>query len=394
MTSTIVDEAFLAVLRSPENGRELRVHSPGVLSDGESLWPCVDGVAYLRHGRDALRRAAVAALRCGDGNEALALLLTDRRDASIPPVSTGEARHVVANAHAAPAVLDGLRYGGLAWYLQHRSTQPTFLSGLALLEAHALSGAVLFDLACGTGQYLRAWQQANPGGAAIGADVVFSHLWIARRFVSPSAWLVCFDADGPFPLADGAAGSSMAQDAFHYFTRKAHVLQELRRVTGTGPVVLGHVHNAAQFNFSPGLPWELDDYLSAIDPAAVYADDALTRAALGDTNLEGTSPLAALASSPALAFATAAAVTNRVQLTLPPAGTALTLNPLLAAGQPQWPSDRFVAEFVDSWEYLKTMAVPNVSVVDRAMCGALGTDSDVDRCARRRVLLDVPGGWL
>lgn len=393
MTHVDITDDFLAVLRSPQNGRELAYDGRGVLSDGETLWPCIDGIPYLRRGRESLRRAAVEALRVGAVYEALALLLSDRKDASIPPVPQDMARQVARGAASARQAMDGLRYGGLSWYLQHRWCQPSFLSGLALLETHAPRGATLLDLACGSGQYLRAWQQADESVTAIGADIVYSHLWIARHFVAPSAWLVCFDADGPFPLADGVAGVALAQDAFHYFADKRHVVDQMRRVSQGGTLLLGHVHNAAQPNHSAGQPLDVDEYLGLIQPGTVYDDDALTRFALMDTaaHPETTREMRA---SAALAFSTGPVRRDSIRVTLPPDGTSLGLNPLLASGRAVWPSPKFEAEFVGPWQYLRTMVTPESSVLDRALSGALGTDPEVDEYARRRVLLDLPGRWL
>jgi SAM-dependent methyltransferase len=393
MTHLDIADDFLNVLRSPQNGRELAYYGQGVLSDGETLWPCIDGIPYLRRGRESLRRAAVEALRAGAVYEALALLLSDRKDASIQPVPLEMARQVARGAASAREAMEGLRYGGLGWYLQHRGCQPSFLSGLALLEIHAPRGATLLDLACGSGQYLRAWQQANESVTAIGADMIYSHLWIARRYMAPSAWLVCFDANGPFPLADGVADIALAQDAFHYFVSKRHVVDQMRRVSQGGTLLLGHVHNAAQPNYSAGRPLDVDEYLGLIQPSTVYDDDALTRFALMGTAARPAT-MQEMRASAALAFSTGPVRKDSIRVTLPPDGTSLVLNPLLASGRPVWPSPRFEEEFVGSWQYLQTMVVPESSVLDRALSGALGADPAVDEYARRRVLLDLPGRWL
>ena len=44
MTDVDIAPDFLAILRSPQNGRELAYDGQGVLSDGETLWPCIDGI--------------------------------------------------------------------------------------------------------------------------------------------------------------------------------------------------------------------------------------------------------------------------------------------------------------------------------------------------------------
>ncbi|MGL5865271.1 MAG: class I SAM-dependent methyltransferase [Dermatophilaceae bacterium] len=384
---------FLAILRSPENGRPLTSAGPGLLSDGQSLWPCVEGIPYLRRNRDALRRAAVTALSDGQPCEALAILLRDRKDASIPPLPHDAAVRAASVASCAVEAMNMLGYGGLSWYMQHRWCQPSFLSGLALLEMWAPQGARLLDLACGTGQYLHRWQQCDPATAAIGADLVFSHLWIARRFVAPHAWLVCFDAEAPFPLADQAADLTFTQDSLHYFTDKPHVIAEMRRLSRDHRILLGHVHNAEHPNLSAGTPLTADAYLALIEHSAAYDDDDLTQSVLLDTPADPASP-ARLQRSPALAFATGPPPPQPVRMTLPPAGTALRLNPLLATGRLVWPDPKFQTEFADPWPYLHALATPSNSVLARAAAGGIGSDPELDHYARQQVLLDLPEGWL
>jgi hypothetical protein len=83
-----------------------------------------------------------------------------------------------------------------------------------------------------------------------------------------------------------------------------------------------------------------------------------------------------------------ASAVNRLTLELPPAGRELRLNPILVDEggrlRPRWPSSRFEAEYADSSEYLYDEPTPIGPVVDRP---------EVDRLARRRILLDLPGRW-
>lgn len=378
-------------LRSPTNGRPLEPAGDDLLTDGDTLWPCLDGIPYLRVGRDALRGAAVEAIRAGDRVEALALLLADRRHDGIPPAAHADALTVARGVGSAARAMDLLSYGGMSWYALHRWCQPTFLSGLALLESHADAGGVLMEVGCGTGQFLWSWSRSAPHSTVIGGDIVFSHLWIAHRFAIPHANLLCFDVEARFPLATGVADTVFAHDAFHYFTDKSHVLSELRRVGRR--TLLGHVHNAAYPNLSAGTPLDVDSYLDLTRPDAVFDDDALTWTALGREPAPAAS-IAALRRSAACALAMGDPPRTTAHVTLPPAGTPLRLNPLLATGEPVWPSEKFADEFVGDWRYLSEMTAPDAAVLRRAEAGATGSDPEVDDLARRRVVLDLPERWL
>ncbi|GAA4759526.1 MULTISPECIES: methyltransferase domain-containing protein [Streptomyces] len=386
-------EPLRALLRSPVTGDPLTWAGPHLLTDGTTLWPCPDGIPYLRTGRDGLRARAVDALRAGEVDRALALLLCDRKDDTVPPADPAAALAAATGATTAAAAMAGLGYGGLAPYFLHRWCQPTYLSGLALLDAHAPTGSTLFEIACGAGHFLRTWTERS--GPAIGSDLVFSHLWIARTFCAPDSDLVCFDADGPFPLADGAAGAALSHDSFHYFRDKRHVLAELLRVSGTGPVLLGHVHDAGHANFSPGLPLTADGYRELLAPDHCYDDEALTEAAL-----RGRTVVPADRGRPqgaaALAFvrrATGAPGTPG-RLTAPLPGRPLRVNPLLTDDGPRWPDEQFAREFADGWPYLRELSRPPRATVAAARAGRAGSDPDVDRAARRRALVDLPESWL
>ncbi|MFG2310956.1 class I SAM-dependent methyltransferase [Streptomyces sp. NPDC048566] len=403
-------EPFRALLRSPVTGGPLTWAGPHLLSDGDTLWPCPDGIPYLRTGRDGLRARAVDALRAGEADRALALLLCDRKDDAVPPADPARALDVATGATTAAAAMAGLGYGGLAPYFLHRWCQPTYLSGLALLDAHAPTGTTLFETACGAGHFLRTWTQRC--GPAIGSDLVFSHLWIARTFCAPDADLVCFDADGAFPLVDGAAGTALSHDSFHYFRDKRHVLAELLRVSGAGPVLLGHVHNADHAHYSPGLPLTADGYRELLAPDHSYDDEALTGSALGALpgptgaavdggRPAGTAsyrgqPKGANTAAAALAFVFRAAGQPATpgRLTAPVPGRPLHVNPLLTDDGPRWPDEQFAREFADDWPYLRDLSRPSPATVAAARAGRAGSDPDVDRAARRRALVDLPESWL
>lgn len=121
-------------LLSPHNQRKLVQESPNLLSDGEFLWPLIDGITYLRENH-ALRKRAVAHIQNNELNRATMLLLKDQDGfAPLPPPDDESVLRVLEQE---PGFLNSMRllnYGPVTEYFAHRSTAPTFLSGLALLQ--------------------------------------------------------------------------------------------------------------------------------------------------------------------------------------------------------------------------------------------------------------------
>jgi SAM-dependent methyltransferase len=66
---------------------------------------------------------------------------------------------------------------------------------------------------------------------------------VARHWVAPGAQFVCGDGELPLPFADGALAASLCADALHHFDRKRECLDELRRCTAGGTIVVAGVGN-------------------------------------------------------------------------------------------------------------------------------------------------------
>ena len=137
------------LLRCPESGRPLRPDGPHALAGGARRWPVVDGIPYLRAGRGELADEALAAL---------ALLLADQDDWACTPSPEREALlELVRDADRLSFrdAMDRLVLGEVATYFAHRWSDPTFLAGLALVEAHRGQARRAFEVACGAGHHLR-----------------------------------------------------------------------------------------------------------------------------------------------------------------------------------------------------------------------------------------------
>lgn len=375
-------------LSSPVSGRTLSADTLHSVSDGAERWPVVADIPFLRADRRALANAALAALDAGDAQHALVLLLGDQDNwARTPPPSEADRAALVRDAEILTfrAAMDRLAFEAVATYFAHRWSDPTFLSGLALAEAHWNAPTRVFELACGAGHYLREFSRFAPEVA--GADIVFAKLWLARRFLAPTARLVCFDAAVAWPLTTASADLLFCHDAFYFLPEKPHVAAEMLRVAGPdGRVLIGHAHNALVDNLSSGAPLSPGGYAGLFGTPLIYDDRELTQA-LVEARAPVPGSAATTADAPAVALATGAGAPRALSggLTMPPAGATLCRNPLYAGADVRWPSERYQTEYGPLATYPLHSDAPERAVA--------GTDPMTDRLARRRVLLDLPQRW-
>jgi SAM-dependent methyltransferase len=351
--------------------------------------PVLDGIPFLRAGREALATEALARLDAGDREGALVLLLADQDDWWRGPAADPAAlRQLVRQAHRLTLrqAMDLLAWGPVGTYFAHRWSDPTFLAGLALAEAHWTAPRSAFELACGIGHHLR--ELARRGVAVAGADVVFAKLWVARHWVVPDARLWCLDAAQDWP-ALGTFDLVACHDAFYFLEPKPAILARLRalRDPRRGVLAIGHVHNRDCAGFSAGAAITAAELATLFPEALLYDDAELTRA-LAEARAPNPAEAPALAGAEAFAVAEGpglrrpAAVTG--VLALPPDGAALRRNPLYGEdGRVAWPSERYGREYGTLVTYPRATRAPHRAVLDAATTEA----------ARRRELLDLPERW-
>lgn len=392
----------------PGSGRPLRRVSDYVLAgdhaaaDAVARWPVVDGIPFLRPDRDALRRAALADLDRGDVDAARARLLADQDPfAPLAPPAHAECLALADDVRAGRATLrEAMRrlgFGPVADYFAHRTCTPTFLSGLGLLAQHGRPRGPVVDVACGIGQFVR--ELAARQVPAIGLDLVFAKVWLARRFLAPEAVLVCGDATRPpLALASGAPATVFCHDAFYFLPDKARAARAFLDLAGSdGRVLVGHAHNAAVDHGVAGTPLVPERY-GALFPGATLFDDAAFAGAALQGRPARPQDASALGAVEAVSLAWPVRPSSPFWhgLLVPPDGAGLVLNPLLqedADGRlaPLWPSARFAAEYVDAG-YLHD---PPVLARDarRALDGSPANGRVRAELVRRRVLLAIPERW-
>ncbi len=375
-------------LLSPTSAQPLAADTPHSLAAGLERWPVVSDIPFLRADRRDLADAVLAALDARDARRALVLLLGDQDNwARTPPPSEDDRAALVRRpeAYTFRTAMEALAFGAVGTYFAHRWSDPTFLSGLALAEAHWNDPSCVFELACGAGHYLREFARFAP--LVAGADIVFAKLWLARRYLAPTARLVCFDAAAPWPLAKAFAELVFCHDAFYFLPDKPHVAAEMLRVAGPdGRVLVGHAHNALVDNLSAGEPLPPAGYAALFGRPLLYDDRELTEALI-EMRAPVPDDADEIADAPAVAWATGSAAPRALSggLTMPQPGAVLRRNPLYVGPEIQWPSERYQREYGPLATYPLRSDAP-----ERAVAGA---DAATDRFARRRVLLDLPQQW-
>jgi SAM-dependent methyltransferase len=362
--------------RSPLTGRPLIADTPHSLAAPGERWPVVDGIPYLRTDSEGLVAVALDHLDADCPDDALVALLTDQ-DAwwTGPATDLRELKRLVRERDTLSlrAAMALLRMGPVADYFAHRWSDPTYLAGLALVEAHWRRPDTAFELACGIGHYLR--ELSARGVACVGADVVFSKCWLAKHWVAPEADYVVFDAAARWPVETQRFDLVACHDAFYFLPDQQRVAGLLRATVKPGGVLaVSHLHNVAVAGGAMGPARAAAEWAALFPDAAVYDERELRRALLAadapastrwsdDPAIEAWSIVEADGGA-------ARALTGG--LAMPLADAVLRPNPLLDGGTPRWPSDRYRVEYGDA-------------------CTWLSNDDGDD--ARTRRLVDLPARW-
>ena len=362
---------------SPTTGRMLDHDTPHSLSDGRSeRWPVVDGIPYLRTESERLVAVALAELDAGNPDAALMVLLADQDPWwSGPATDLDELRELVARRETATLreAMALLRYGPVADYFAYRWSDPTYLAGLSLLEAHWTAPDTAFELAGGIGHYAR--DLTRRGVRCTSADIVFSKCWLAKNWVSAETDYVVFDAKDDWPIDGRRFDLVHCQDAFYFLPDQQHVATRLRDAVADGGVLaVGHLHNENVEGgpFGPAKP--AAGWRTLFPNARVYDERDLRTALLNAETPSATEWLddpAIEAWSIVETDAKPCAISGG--LALPQRDAVPTPNPLIRNGIPNWPSDRYEAEY-----------------------GPAATWTDPDSAIapeRDRRLVDLPGRW-
>src|SRR6185312_16475543 len=169
-------------------------------------------------------------------------------------------------------------------YFLYRFTDPTYLVSHSVVRAVAetmlAGGGRAIDVCGGSGHLTRTLVGLCAAPPVL-ADLYFSKVWLGRRFTAPGCDGVCCDGNAPLPFARGAFRVAICSDAYHYIWTKRLFASEMIRLTDTGDarraVVIGHTHNANQWNPSAGMPLPPEAYRDLFEDLSprLFGDAAL-----------------------------------------------------------------------------------------------------------------------
>lgn len=308
----------------------------GVLACDCYEYPVVEGIAVLRQMSpvSSTRNEAVVLLRKGDSNGALAWLLefgsapgvsTPRTSQSVRLESipflgyllgrlsqgrTTSALEDLSRIDDFEAALRAIRPRGYSDYLYQRFANPSLLGAipplLVLGDACRRSGrGRLLDLLCGTGHSSSTVAALCPGVDVVMADFDFVNLYIAKRFLSPTATALCVDAEIPLPFADRSVDAVFCMDGLHYVRSKMALLEQIDRIVcSEGAWLFAHMHNAACDNVNAGTPLDALEYRErfAFGEQRVFGESQIVREfrETGSLDLTYQAEEGVVANSPAL----------------------------------------------------------------------------------------------
>src|SRR3990172_5187240 len=133
-------------------------------------------------------------------------------------------------------------------YFFYRFSDPSYVVAHQLVRA--VAGTVLrgggraLDICGGSGHLTRSLMDLSSPPPVL-ADLYFSKIWLARRFIAPGCEAVCCDGNAPLPFARGAFRYVMCADAFMFIWTKRQAVLEMLRVVDEGDDHAGHVSPGA-----------------------------------------------------------------------------------------------------------------------------------------------------
>ncbi|WP_157974592.1 class I SAM-dependent methyltransferase [Lewinella sp. IMCC34183] len=360
-------------LISPRTGEVLRPEGDHFLTDGTDRWPVVDGIPYLRD-KEAVRAAAAAALDAGDMAAARRQLLADqdRFSPTPPPGADAIDRAVDRPELSLREAMQLLNYGAVGDYFAYRWCSPTFTGGLHMLERtpHHLP---VIEVACGIGHFLHALEAA--GRRTVGVDIVWSKLWLARRYLGVRGPLICGDIERGPVLATRKPHTVFCHDALYFFEHKGPALAHMRKLSGGGSVAVGHVHTRSS-GHAAGFAGERADYTKLT--GAFVRDDADYRLGWYDRESDTGHPAP-------IAVGWIENETDHRPIDWTRDGTSLQSNPLLTENGVSWPSDGWRKEYTEDGAGLGEYTLEKLA--------ATPAPASSREAFRSRHLLNLPARW-
>ena len=375
--------------------------SHAVLCCACCAYPVVEGIPVLTLGDEVT--AAIRAIERGDHDAALGHVL------DLPAARHDEFRRLCTDADASFArAVRALLPDGEGDYYVLRFGDPTFVVAdtvTRVVAAQLPDAKGRFVDVCGGCGHLTTTLAELAAAAAptpLLLDRSFWRLWLAGRFLAPSADLACCDANVPLPLASGCASLVACNDAFHYVWSKRLLASEMERIArADGAVVITHVHSALGDNATAGNTLAPGAYASLFDRhrPRLARDAEILQWAIGGPVPRWDPDGAACGDADAVdLISTSHAMSWPERPGGAPVERGWVINPLLsvrphgdtATLTVEWPSDHYAAEFAEARSYLaESLDLPADGLRDLARLAESRPD-----LVLRRVLLRVPDRYI
>jgi uncharacterized protein YbaR (Trm112 family) len=393
---TLVTSLFLQ-----RNGDEIQ---DGILGCQCCIFAIVDGIPVLHlDGASTTARGHVEAGRPDLARRAMFNLDDEAHAARFDEVAS-------LDAATYRDVVDALGPTFEGGYFLYRFSDPTYIVADAVVRS--VAGAVLrnggraIDLCGGSGHLTRSLLDLSSPPPVL-ADLYFSKIWLARRFMAPGCEGVSCDGNAPFPFARRAFRYAMCTDAFMYIWTKRQFVGEMTRLVDDGgdggAIVIGHTHNERVWSPSHGQPLTQEGYrnlFETIEPrifgeAGLFADVVQG----GPLDLNRRDPASVVDADPALTIIASrnpdVFTPHRLDDSRTPRGE-YRINPLYAAEamgdrtalRLGFPNEDYEQEYGACRQYLPEEVIVSSAALARLAEGRLAPE--LEDLARRRVILELP----
>ncbi|MBS0184061.1 MAG: class I SAM-dependent methyltransferase [Nitrospira sp.] len=160
-------------------------------------------------------------------------------------------------------------------YFAYRFSQPRHLVALSLVTLIDKPQRPILDFCCGQGHITRSLVQHSNQQQVIGVDKSLWNLYVAKRWIASEGEYVCCSVENALPFVENAFSVVYCSDAFHYVVNKFACIQELRRSTDEGTMILTWIHNKHIRMPHDGVPLSPEGYHALFRelPHRIVADE-------------------------------------------------------------------------------------------------------------------------
>ena len=372
----------------------------GVLTCACSDYPVIAGIPVMMQQYPA--STALEMLVAGDAAQAFFTML------GVDDEAQQEAfKQLLRDTLTYRAAVEFLCHDAEGTYFFYRFSDPTFLASQAIVRAvsSVTNNGRALDVCGGAGHLTRVLSNSANYDEVWLADECFWKLWLARRILAPTCVPICCDANNPLPFRENTFSLTVCSDAFHYVWSKRLLATEMLRVTDdAGVVLLPHLHNALQENFSAGMPLTPAHYRSlfAVHETRLFRERSIFSQFIQHEpiDLARQETDEDLVAEPALSLLATKRADVFRQFILPaPLSGPLSVNPLYALTEDEqdvkltlrFPSPAYAEEYAALREYLPAQLTIQAEALRQLARGEL---HPVHHELRQRfVLLDLPQGY-